>query len=1268
MTLREQHFAEPNFTLRPEIIFRGFVRQMLSTFVIPQLYQRFLKLPESGSGKCDANTSDASKFILKSRQTPHASLSIDGVNTLPGLFRWQALRRGDATLFTFREQPEADLKTVSYQDALEVTTRLARALRGLFPVSRRGALTVGIWFERSIELHFAVLATTISGAAWLPFDPDAPSSRVEACLADSKACVLLCDAAHYDAAVKATAGVPDCYLLKYDDLTSLSQNRSLNSDTIPEPDPRGTAYFIYTSGSTGTPKGIEISHHAALTFSLSERSILETAGGAQLAIGSRADYQDVPGMGGVSGIWAQRGVTIVNAVPTLINIMTSFDDETALPPTLRLLNLGGEACPSSLVKRLEHSRLRILNTYGPSETTVTATFQELFPGDEVTIGRPLPMYHALLLTINEDGATAPLSPLELQEGVEGELAIGGPCLGNGYVGRPELTAEKFMQHPIPTCDGERLYRTGDRVRLDHDWNLIFIGRIDSQVKHRGFRIELGEIENSLNGHPDVQVAAVILSKATNTLEAYVVARDGVAMKGKDLLPNLQSLPAYMYPEAYHFITAGEMPRLPSGKVNLKALQDVSASLAAQMQAELDENRDDSTSTLYDNTEMGNLLRIMGDVFTQTSDITPTSDFFDDLGGHSLAAATLVSRLRKESAKNSVLKNVALKDIYTLRTASNIIEALGGSKYESGILDEDVPKEAEPVDHWPVSDTAFMLCGLAQVPSLVFFFFIEGVAILGPYLLFYYALHHGNVGWAILATYLAFVVAPIMKFIVGVGGKWLSLGRAKAGEYPLYGFYYYRWWLAERFVELIEPTVFSGTALAPAVMRSLGAKVGSYCNIEDPVIGAAFDLVTIGNDVVLGRETVLSTSWVERGRLILAPIQLESSSCVGSQCVLEGGCTLLDGAEVGHLTMVPSGVVIPAGERWTGSPAQFRHRPEDIGHMRSSRPGFVRFAVTALATSFTSVFVMPLMYFVPQIPSILLFDYVRLQGFNVWTKTAVVAVPATCIYFFLVFLELLIFKWVILGKVRECSYRTTSLYHYRKWFVDRLMDMSLVVLQPVYATLYVVPSLRSLGVKIGHRAEVSNARGINFELTKIGDESFVADGVYIGDRKIRSNTITLTKTTLHPRAFAGNQSMLLPGTTLPSNSLVGVLSISPKLPLKDGQSCFGSPAVMMSVRQAPKQIHPDHLLWAPRWNQIALRLFIEGSRIFLPRLIIIFGLGFGTQLFQLGITGLDGYIVFLIPFIYFFLFALPALLFTAAAKWVLIGRYTATEWPLWSSEV
>jgi len=126
------------------------------------------------------------------------------------------------------------------------------------------------------------------------------------------------------------------------------------------------------------------------------------AGGAHLAVGSRSECQDVPSLGGANGVWAQRGVTLINAVPTLINIMTLLDSECRLPPAVRLLNLGGKACPSALVKRLWSPDLSIINTYGPSETTVTATFQELFPDEPVTIGKALPLYHALILPILDD--------------------------------------------------------------------------------------------------------------------------------------------------------------------------------------------------------------------------------------------------------------------------------------------------------------------------------------------------------------------------------------------------------------------------------------------------------------------------------------------------------------------------------------------------------------------------------------------------------------------------------------------------------------------------------------------------------------------------------------------------------------------------------------------------------------------------------------------------------------------------------------------------
>jgi non-ribosomal peptide synthetase component F len=221
--------------------------------------------------------SDASKYILQSRQQTQDSLKINSVNSLPTLFKWQAQQRSSTTLFSFRSQPGTSLTKVSYGHALETTTRLASALHKFFPATTRETPTVAIWFERSIELHLSVLATTISGVAWLPFDPAVPAERVKACISDSEAFVLLCDATHHKEALQATQDMPGCRVVTFDELTRLSQEESdVVAQSIPDPDPQETAYLIYTSGSTGMPKGIKISHHAAVTFSLSEQSILET--------------------------------------------------------------------------------------------------------------------------------------------------------------------------------------------------------------------------------------------------------------------------------------------------------------------------------------------------------------------------------------------------------------------------------------------------------------------------------------------------------------------------------------------------------------------------------------------------------------------------------------------------------------------------------------------------------------------------------------------------------------------------------------------------------------------------------------------------------------------------------------------------------------------------------------------------------------------------------------------------------------------------------
>lgn len=1246
------------------------------------------------------------------------------VTTLPRLFQNQSKRYPDSIAFSV--QTDDGLKTVAYKDAdaLARSCAISIARLGDFATSDKTP-TVAIWLEKGLELILSILSTTYSGATWLPLDPDVPVERAAICVTDASATVIVSDVAHADRVRElqervnptlVAAGRPPLHCRTFADLSTESDADASSSIAVHShlngPQPQDAAYLIYTSGTTGTPKGIAISQSAALTFSLSERQVLRTnredivwsgfspafdmfveemwitiAGGGHLAIGTREECRDVAGL---PAIWKRRGVTIVNAVPTLIGIMdiTRTDTDGALlPPSVRVINLGGEACPPALVSRLARPGLRIINTYGPTETTVTATWEELRPGVPVTIGKPLPGYHACLLPIQDDDESVNLDPLELGEGVEGELAIGGPCVGIGYVGRPELTAQKFIPHPLSPSNGDRVYRTGDRVRLQADHKLVFLGRIDTQVKHRGFRIELGEIESKLYGVPGVQAAAVILANAgsdTARLEAFVVF-GAEAVRDTASIHQLafQSLPAYMRPEEISFLDADEMPRLPSGKINGKALHELSTRKAAARFERSSSEDDDEISEDDDDDDDSPLALFLSELeslFPQAGRIRKQTDLFDDLGCHSLIAAKLVSRLRQlqcDTDKSLPFASIGLADIYEGRTPADIAARFTVTEkgYHLKVVETDDSDEPDGTgpwtgDHLPVSQTKFVLCGIAQIVPLLFLFFVSSVEILVPYLMFDFHALRGRLGWAILAAYAVFVVIPPCLTVLAIAGKWLILSKATPGEYPLYGVYYFRWWLAERLTGLVNVKLIADSALYPHFLRAMGAKVGKFCHIGTMSVGACADLVEIGDDVVVGADVVLGVSVVERGKLIIKKVVIEKGAIIGSHCVIEGGATIGEGAEVAALSLVPDGMHIPGFQRFHGSPARLEREIKDGRDPRLSRPSTARATAMLLGNMFVAGLVLPLLFYVPQIPGLMLFDYLDIRSISWWDQVAILAVPIALAYQCLVFGQLLLFRYLFLGRLREGKYKIHSFWYLRKWFVERLMDLALDVLHPVFASLYIVPFLKLLGVKIGKRAEVSNARGLQFELLEIGEESFVADAVITGDAEVRENELTLKKTKLEARAFAGNASVLPQGTTLASGTLLGVLSIAPPAgtPMTNNSSCFGSPPVLMPNRHRAEG-HRDDLLFCPSKGRIAARLFIEGLRIVVPRALIIFGLGFSLQLAH------DGYVkigavntLIMLPLFYIVLFALPALFFTALLKWTLIGVYKPSEWPLWSLNV
>ena len=319
----------------------------------------------------------------------------------------------------------------------------------------------------------------------------------------------------------------------------------------------------------------------------------------------------------------REGVTVLHAVPTLLALFARD------VPGLRIVNLGGEMCPEFLVQRWATPGRRLFNTYGPTETTVSASLAELLPGQPVTIGTPLPNYGMLIR--GEDGAVLP-------QGQTGELCITGPGVAGGYLGRPELTAEKFLANPRPSGDHDtRMYRSGDLARIDENGQIQCLGRSDDQVKVRGFRVELGEIEAALYRQAGIGAAAVVLRDLAgiDQLVAFLTPEGDARLDPHALRAALAAeLPAYMIPARFELVA--EVPRLTSGKIDRKALKARELATASEPSGEDDTPVSPAEHALFEALRPlfpGQPLRL-------------ASDFFRDLGGHSLLAARLVSSLRK----------------------------------------------------------------------------------------------------------------------------------------------------------------------------------------------------------------------------------------------------------------------------------------------------------------------------------------------------------------------------------------------------------------------------------------------------------------------------------------------------------------------------------------------------------------------------------------------------------------------------------------------
>ncbi|MGD9898613.1 MAG: amino acid adenylation domain-containing protein [Calditrichaceae bacterium] len=596
----------------------------------------------------------------------------------------------------------ADKKELSFE---ELNTRSNRLARYLIRNDVLPGTFVGLSVNRVPELIIGILGILKAGGTYLPLDPGYPEERIRFMLEDSAAKFVLTQEQ-----IAKNFPSSNAELICLDTLwPEISQENDGNPDIKVTNDP--PAYIIYTSGSTGTPKGVLISHQAianhccdmidhyeikpddhilqfaSFNFDASVEQILPT-----LISGARLVLRD-------DEIWPTIDFhkKIEKFDLSVINLPTAYWQQLALDWSshpewlpknrLRLVIIGGDRMSGDtleLWRKTSLSDIRLLNAYGPTETTITASTYEIprdFRGTNISIGRPRANREFYILDSN-------LYPVPV--GIPGELHIGGSALAVGYLNQHELTAEKFIKNPFGKENGSLLYKTGDLARYLSDGNIEFLGRVDNQVKIRAFRIELGEIEAALNQCSGVSRSIVTAredSPGTKRLIAYYITERNQDLPVTELRGAIHKrLPDYMIPSA--FIRVDQFPLSPAGKIDRGALP-VPENLRPDLESAFVIPRTPTEKKIA--AIAGQLLKI---------DKIGVYDNFFELGGHSMLATQFISRLREsfnvEIPLRSVFENPTVDGMMRVITES---QSLGEDQEElenilselEGLSEEEVQK-------------------------------------------------------------------------------------------------------------------------------------------------------------------------------------------------------------------------------------------------------------------------------------------------------------------------------------------------------------------------------------------------------------------------------------------------------------------------------------------------------------------------------------------------------------------------------------------------
>ncbi|MFE4667723.1 Pls/PosA family non-ribosomal peptide synthetase [Streptomyces sp. NPDC056716] len=1091
------------------------------------------------------------------------------------------------------------------------TTRLSyRALAGEVERLRARLAAAGVGLGDRVgvrvpsgtnDLYVAILAVLAAGAAYVPVDAEDPDERAELVFGEAEVRGVV--GAGLEVTVSGRAEVPAA-----------------------RPGGGHDAWVIFTSGSTGKPKGVAVSHRSAAAFVDAEAALFLTEDPigpgdrvmAGLSVAFDASCEEmwlawrygaclvpVPRSqvrsGADLGPWlVEQEISVVSTVPTLAAL---WEPETL--DDVRLLIFGGEACPPELVQRLVTEGREVWNTYGPTEATVVACAALLGGEEPIRIGLPLGGWE--LAVVDEGG-----EPVAM--GGSGQLVIGGVGLAR-YLDA-DKDAEKYA--PLTSLGWERAYRSGDLVRADAE-GLVFLGRADEQIKLGGRRIELGEVDAALQGLPGVAGAAAAVRTARSgnqLLVGYVVTQEGWDQAAA--VEKLRAgLPAALVPL---LAPVAELPTRTSGKVDRDALPWPLEGVAAPGGGE----------QLY-GTEAW-----LAEQWTEVlgAPVTSGADDFFAIGGGSLAAAQLTTRLRTRYPSAAVL------DIYQRPTLRKLARRL-----EESAQDDGARRVIAPV---PARAKVVQLLALVPLFTLLGLRWTVVLAAVGMVLPGYVWLPSAS-WWAVLAGALVLFTPP-GRIAVAAGGARLLLRGVRPGRYPRGGSVHLRLWAAERLAEFSGATGLTGAWLL-RYARALGAKVGQDADLHSlpPVTG----LLKLGRGAAVESEVDLSGYWLDGDRLLIGTVRVGAHAVVGTRSVLSPGARVGKRAEVAPGSAVAGPV--PTGQRWAGSPAVKLGRAKRNWPKERPPRGLywrVMYGVTGVALS-----LLPVVAGLAALGVARVFVTPGMGLAEALRGAAVALVPATLVFGAAYALLILAGVRLLSLGLREGTYPTHSRIGWQAWTVTQLMDRSRETLFPLYAGLATPVWLRLLGMRIGKGAEVSTVLALP-SLTTVGEGAFLADDTLTAPYELGGGWIKIGRAQIGRRAFLGNSGMTAPGRSVPDGGLVGVLSATPKK-AKKGTSYLGLPPVRLPRSasggdQSRTYDPPARLLWARGLVEVCRILPVLCSAALAVLTVAALG-ALGGWAWPLGGVVLLGA-------------GAVACAGSVAAKWLLVGRHRAGEHPLWSSFV